>query len=301
MEFEFGVGWFQCTKLLAQLAVRSGYGNAKFVNFHPANVKVKKAKSLWVSLYLCTAGIVLGNAGKTITMKNIHQFIVIVAVLWMLPSLSRAQRYPSLNAGLQLVQPLGEFSENYEGLPAGVGGSFSMPIYRSPVEWGIGYAWNSMGSSDRDIVALINQDSIGGNIYSDGNLAIRSTCNRYIMHGRIRPLKGKIQPYGDVFTGLETFKTTTTITIDNSGYSSELSTNRDHLDMTFFYGWALGLRVRVAPSIFVEARYENIRGAKVQYVDDNSIELNDDNSIAFDLKESYTNKAVYQLGVAFGF
>ena len=213
----------------------------------------------------------------------------------------RAQRGPSLNAGLQLVQPLGEFASNYDGLPAGIGGSFSMPIRRSPIEWGIGYGWNSMGSSNRDIVALINSDSIAGNTYSDGKLAIRSTSNRYSLHARFRPLKGRIQPYGDAFAGLETFKTTTTITIDNSGYSSELSTNRDHLDMTFFYGWALGLRVRLAPTIYAEARYENITGGMVQYVDDNSIELNNDNSIAFDLKESRTNKAVYQVGVAFSF
>lgn len=234
-------------------------------------------------------------------MRNYLLFIAIFAVLLSNPVGLFAQRGPSLNAGLQLVQPLGEFASNYDGLPAGIGGSFSMPVRKSPIEWGIGYAWNSMGSSNRDIIALINVDSIAGNTYSDGKLGIRSTSNRYNLHARFRPLKGKFQPYGDVFSGLETFKTTTTITIDNSGFSSELSTNRDHLDMTFFYGWALGLRVRLAPTIYAEARYENITGGEVQYVDDNSIELNDDNSIAFDLKESRTNKGVYQLGVAFGF
>jgi len=39
----------------------------------------------------------------------------------------------------------------------------------------------------------------------------------------------------------------------------------------------------------------------VKYVDEESIEINSDNSIAFDLKESTTNRSVYQLGVAFGF
>jgi hypothetical protein len=211
------------------------------------------------------------------------------------------RRSPNLNFGIQVVQPLGEFSNNYSGLPAGIGGSFSMPILRTPAEWGIGYAWNNMGSSDQDIVALINQDSINGNVYSNGNLAIRSNSSRFLLHTRVRPLNGKIQPYADVFGGLESFKTTTTITIDNSGYSSELSTNRDHLDMTLLYGWAFGLRVRLAPTIFVEARYENIAGGLVKYVNEESIEINSDNSIAFDLKESTTNRSVYQLGVAFGF
>jgi opacity protein-like surface antigen len=120
-------------------------------------------------------------------------------------------------------------------------------------------------------------------------------------HARIRPLNDRIQPYGDLFSGLETFKTTTTITVDNSGYSSELSTNRNHLDMTFFYGWAVGLRIRLAPSIYAEARYENIYGGSVKYVDNESVEVANDNSIQFSLKESETNRAVYQIGVAFGF
>ncbi len=235
-------------------------------------------------------------------MKNfLSSFILCAVFIAQMMTLQAQRRGPSLNIGFQLVQPLGEFANEYKGFPAGVGGTFSMPIARTPVEWGIGYAWNSMGSNDRDIVALVNQDSVLGNTYSNGSLALRSNCNRFSAHARVRPLNGKIQPYGDVFSGLETFKTTTTITIDNSGYSSELSTNRDHLDMTFYYGWALGLRIRLAPTFYVEARYENITGGEVEYVDNETVQIASDNSISFSLKESHTNRAVYQLGVAFGF
>jgi len=233
-------------------------------------------------------------------MKNLITTVFVVASMALAIQASAQRRSPNLNIGLQVAQPLGEFATQYSGQPAGIGGSFSMPVARSPIEWGVGYAWNSMGSSDRDIIALIHSDS-SGNIYSEGKLAIRSTSSRYMLHARIRPLVGKIQPYADAFSGIETFKTTTTITLDNSGYSSEISTNRDHLDMTFLYGWALGLRYRIAPGVYLEARYENLTGGKVQYVDDESISVNNDNTIAFNLKESGTNKAVYQLGVAIGF
>jgi opacity protein-like surface antigen len=243
----------------------------------------------------------LACAKKRITMKKSFILLLIVVGLIGVNEAHAQRRSPNLNLGLQLAQPLGEFAAQYEGFPVGIGGSFSMPILRLPIEWGIGYAWNSMGSSDRDIVALINQDSINGNVYSEGTIAIRSTNSRYLAHARIRPLAGKIQPYGDVFAGLESYKTTTSITLDNSGYSSELSTNRDHLDMTYCFGWALGLRWRVAPGVYVEGRYENINGGKVKYVNDESISINNDNTIAFDLKESKTNKAVYQVGVAIGF
>jgi len=235
-------------------------------------------------------------------MKNYVTFILSCLLIAVGCSRLHAQRRtPNVNLGLQLVQPLGDFASKYDQYPAGIGGTLSMPVMGLPIEWGVGYAWNSMGSSDKEILALINQDTINGNTYSNGNIAIRSTSSRYALHARVRPLKGKYQPFADIFSGLETFKTTTTITVDNSGYSAELSTNRNHLDMTYFYGWALGMRVRLAPTVFLEARYESIIGGQVQYVDDNSIELNNDNTIAFDLKESQTNKAVYQLGVTFGF
>lgn len=233
--------------------------------------------------------------------KVLSSFLLCLIVLGQMTETHAQRRSTNLNIGLQLVQPLGEFAGEYKGLPAGVAGTLSIPISVTPVEWGIGYAWNSMGSNDKDITVLINQDSLGGNTFAKGNLSLRSTSSRYMTHARVRPLNRKIQPYGDVFAGLEAFKTTTTITIDNSGYSSELSTNRDHLDMTFVYGWALGLRVRIAPSIYAEARYENITGGKVKYVDNETVEIASDNSIQFNLKESKTNRAVYQIGVAFGF
>jgi len=234
-------------------------------------------------------------------MKNLFTTVFVVASLSFAFQATAQRRSPNLNFGFQVAQPLGEFATQYQGLPAGIGASFSIPIARSPMEWGVGYAWNSMGSSDRDITALIHQDSAAGNTYSDGKLAVRSTCSRYMLHARLRPVSGKIQPYADALSGIETFKTSTSIALDNSGYSSELSTNRDHLDMTFFYGWALGLRWRLAPKFYIEGRYENITGGKVQYVDDESISVNGNNTIAFDLKESKTNMAIYHLGVAIGF
>jgi hypothetical protein len=250
--------------------------------------------SSWHNHWLC--------AEKCFIMKSYNSVVILFSVVIAFAMDAQAQRRsPNLNVGIQVVQPLGDFANEYKGLPAGVAGTFSMPVLRTPVEWGIGYAWNSMGSNDRDIVALVNQDSTAGNTYANGTLALRSTSNRYKAHARVRPLNGKLQPYGDVFAGLETFKTTTSITIDNSGYSSELSTNRDHLDMTFFYGWALGLRVRLAPAIYAEARYEHITGGLVEYVDNETVEIDNDNSISFNLKESRTNRSVFQVGIAFGF
>ena len=234
-------------------------------------------------------------------MKKSIVFFVQIAVLLVAFAPSAAQdRSVNLNLGLQLAQPLGEFSRQYSGMPAGVAGSLSLPIRRSPVEWGIGFAWNSMGSDDRDIIARINDDTTGNSL-AKGRLTIRNTSTRYILHARFRPLNGKIQPYADVFSGLEVFKTKSNITIDDNSVTTELSENRDHLDMTFLVGWAVGVRVRLAPTVFMEGRFESINGSKASYVDSESVEVNNDNSIDFELRESLTNRFVYQLGVAFGF
>ena len=234
-------------------------------------------------------------------MKKSIVFFVQIAILLVAFAPSAAQdRSVNLNLGLQLAQPLGEFSRQYSGMPAGVAGSLSLPIRRSPVEWGIGFAWNSMGSDDRDIIARINDDSTGNSL-AKGRLTIRNTSTRYILHARFRPLNGKIQPYADVFSGLEVFKTKSNITIDDNSVTTELFENRDHLDMTFLVGWAVGVRVRLAPTVFMEGRFESINGGKASYVDSESVEVNNDNSIDFELKESLTNRFVYQLGVAFGF
>jgi hypothetical protein len=157
-----------------------------------------------------------------------------------------------------------------------------------------------MGSDDHDIIALIYQDATGDQ-FAKGRLTIRNTSSRYIAHARFRPLNGKVQPYADVFTGLEVFKTKSDISVDDVSDNVTLSENRDHMDMTFFIGWAAGVRVRVASAVFIEGRFESIKGSKASYVDRESVKVNNDNSIDFELTESLTNRFVYQLGVAFGF
>jgi hypothetical protein len=216
-------------------------------------------------------------------------------------SSAQRRRAATLSFGAQVVQPVGEFAQQYDGFPAGLAGNFSAPIGRSPFEIGFGYAWNNMGSQNKDISALVYTDSLGSDIYEDGTMRIRSNINRYQAIARFRPFVGNIQPYADVFAGIEAYKTKTDITLDNQGYSSADNSVRQHLDMTYAYGWAAGLRLQLAPSIFVEGRFENINGGLVKYVDESSIEVNDDNSITFDTKQSATNKYTYQLGITIGF
>ncbi len=236
-------------------------------------------------------------------MKKVLHAIFILSIFSFTQSsvLAQQRRTPSIAFGGQIVQPVGEFAMQFDGFPAGLAGSISAPIGNSPFEAGFGYAWNNMGSQNKDISALVYTDSAGTPIYEAGTMRIRSTINRYQAIARFRPFAGRIQPYADAFAGLEAYKTKTDITIDNEGYSSASNSTRQHLDMTYAFGWAAGLRIRMAPNIFIDGRFENITGGQVTFVDKSTIVVNDDNSITFQTKQSGTNKYTYQIGIAIGF
>ena len=111
----------------------------------------------------------------------------------------------------------------------------------------------------------------------------------------------EVQPYADACFGVEAFRTETDLTIKESGFSTAETPNTENSDMTLYYGWAAGLRVRLAPHIFVDGRFEQQFGGKAEYVDSQTIVVNQDNTLQYDTKESLTNKYVYQLGLTVTF
>ncbi len=234
--------------------------------------------------------------------KHILYSILLVAICFHQKQASaQGRRAPSINFGVQVIQPLGQFKDVYDGYPAGFAGTFSSPLGASPFEVGIGLAWNNMGSQNEDVTAYVGTDDSGDSIYDQGTMRIRSNINRFQILGRFRPLNGFIQPYADGILGVETYKTKTDITLNGNGYSEANNSKRQHFDMSYSYGYAVGLRFRVAPSIFIDARFENLIGGFGTYVDQESIQVVDENTIQFETLESRTDKFTYQLGVAIGF
>ncbi len=211
------------------------------------------------------------------------------------------RRSPSLTLGGQIIQPLGEFARQYDGYPAGLAGTLAIPVLRTPLELGVGYAWNNMGSQNEDVSVFVTTDKDGDDIYANGEMRIRSAINRYQTFARFRPFVGKIQPYGDLIAGMDVFKTTHDITINNEGYSEATNSVKNHQDVTYEVGWAAGLRIRMAPNVFVEGRFENLSSGKVSYVDQKTIQVDEGNEITFQTKESRANRYAYQLGIAFTF
>lgn len=238
-------------------------------------------------------------------MKNSTIFNIFVLSLVLLTVPVSAQRVrnnrgPSIAFGVQVAQPTGQFKQQYDGYPIGVAANFSAPLSRSPLEIGFGYAWNNMGSQTEEVSVLVGQDIDGDNIYENGDLQIRSNTNRFQMMARLRPFNGMIQPYVDGVAGLETYRTKTTIEVvsDYVGYSEGQNADTQLFDMTYSFGWAAGLRIRLAPNIFLDGRFESLIGGPAKYIDQNSIEVINATDLDFEIKSSRTDKFTYQLGLA---
>ena len=235
-------------------------------------------------------------------MKNILHFIAILILVFAAShSYGQQRRRPTLSFGAQISQPLGQFGQVYDGYPAGLAGSFAGPLRNSPFEVGFGLAWNSMGSQDEDVTAYVGTDVDGDSIYDSGTMRIRSNNNRFQLVGRFRPFNRMIQPYGEVLAGLDTYKTKTDITLNGNGYTEANNNIRQHFDITYNYGWAAGLRIRIAPNVFVDGRFENLLGGPAKYVNRESIEVIDESNIIFETLESRTERYTSQGGSTIGF
>jgi hypothetical protein len=238
---------------------------------------------------------------KTINMKR---SIVLLLILISLGAAAQQgnqvilepvnRRSFTLSGGFQLAFPRGEFNDNYEGTPFGIFAALSLPIANLPLEVGGGFVWNSMGNVGQ-AVDVINNLVPGRN---SGDLFVKGNSYTYQLHGRVRPLDGRFRPYGELYTGLRSFRTTSELKLDNV---FQASGDLVESDLTFIAGWAIGLKFQLIRGIFLELRYDNQVGSDASYIDPSSVVINDDGSFSFENLESKTNQRAISAGVAISF
>ena len=199
----------------------------------------------------------------------------------------------TLSGGLFIGEPIGEFDQTFGRELIGVGGNFAVPMKRLPFETGFAFNWGAMGGDD-NIVAL---DTALGS--SEGTLRVKA--NMYAVHGMVRlnPLKGGINPYFDVLGGFRTFSTRTKVKVDD--VSGSIINERNERDFTWSYGWAAGLMYTVANNVYLEGRFEKLRGGSVTYVDANSIAIAPNGLVTYDSKTSKSDMFNIVLGFGFKF
>jgi hypothetical protein len=213
-------------------------------------------------------------------------------------------RKANLGVGVQFVQPTGEYAERYNGQPIGLSGVFSHPIKRLPFDWGMQFSWNQMGALDKDISVYGGTNTAGDTIFNNGTYRVRHNNYRYQGLIRLRPLNGAIQPYLEGLAGFETFSTKTDLSVQNSGgYSSIEEAKVQQSSTSLLYGYAIGIRIqsKQAKRVWFDLRYENIQGAKTQYVIPETVTIQNNSALTYTTGTTKTNRQIIQIGVTLGF
>ena len=207
-----------------------------------------------------------------------------------------SRRGPTLSVGGQVAIPRGEFAEFYKGYPTGINAAASFPIWGLPIEAGGGFAWNEIAGEGRQVYI---SDNYGG--VDEAKLKIKGNAYTYNVHARLRPLNGGFRPYGEVLAGMANYsvksKLYTGAADDRAAPETEVS-NRDY---TWITGWAVGLEVRLFPSVFLEGRFQKITGDRTEYINPRSIEIAPTGSYTFDTQTSRIDQFAVSLGLAFSF
>lgn len=214
-------------------------------------------------------------------------------------------RTTSISVGAQAVRPLEDFAATYSGNPLGISANIAIPIKKaSPFEYGVAFAWNNMGTFDQDIEVVAPIVNPGDTVRNPGTYRARNNNYRYLAQFRFRPFNGAIQPYFDLLGGFENFQTKTDITIQNSGgFSSVEDAKLIQQGGSFLYAYGFGVRIKMGKSqnLFFDLRYEKIDGGKSEYVIPESVHLDQNNAISYNIGNTSTKRDLFQLGMALRF
>ena len=207
-------------------------------------------------------------------------------------------RKPTLSVGFQLTDPRGDFEDQIGKLPHGINASISKPFLGLPLEYGAGFAWNSIASESRDIAI---PDQFGNEIPS--HLKLNGNAYTYYVHGRLRPFNGNIRPYGEVIAGFKNYSVKSKLyAVDEFGSTSgDPLTDVSDRSYSWITGWAAGIQIRLVRGLFLEGRFEKLNGEETRYIDPSTIQISRDGSYTYELTESDTDQFTYTIGLAFSF
>jgi len=207
-------------------------------------------------------------------------------------------RRPTISVGFQLTDPIGDFENQFEKLPHGINASFSKPLLGLPIEYGAGFAWNSIASESRDIAI---PDQFGNP--NPSHLKLNGNAYTYYVHGRFRPFNGSIRPYGEVLAGFKNYgvKSKLYAVDEYGGTVGDPLTDVSDRSYSWITGWAAGIQVRLVSGLFLEGRFEKLNGEETRYIDPSTIQISRDGSYTYELTESDTDQFTYSIGLAFSF
>lgn len=211
----------------------------------------------------------------------------------------RNRRAPSLSTGLQVMDPLGEFS-TVSSASVGLSGAFLINNGRSPLEWGAQVSWHP-GSRTKRSATLEYLDDEGNTVYEEAEIKMKNNLNAYHLVSRLKPFAGAFQPYVDGMAGVKVITLKEELSNVYDGFEEPISTERLHRDIASSYGWAAGAKIRLNRSVMLELRFENMRGGRIDFVDPDSVVQLEDGSFTYDLIDTRTSSYNYHVGLSFEF
>ncbi|MCB0760671.1 MAG: hypothetical protein KDC12_04040 [Flavobacteriales bacterium] len=210
------------------------------------------------------------------------------------------RRKPSLSFGFQVADPMENLNQHFHSIYPGFEGQLLINLGQTPLEIGAGYAWNSMGNTQRN-VALPTGEGNGEIFYSAGNSTLNFDHQRAYVVGRFEPLTTRIQPYADAFLGLQRFSTGQVLEIDKGSYSEIYAKETLMQHISPIGGFGFGLKWKITSWLMAESRYQYINGIDAKIIAPSSLHVDSNGQTSFENTHLNTTMQTFQLGFSIEF
>lgn len=233
-----------------------------------------------IALALCTP--------KCGVMKTIGLLFAALSI-----SLSMTAQGPTIGANVQMTIPQDNFSENYAGLPMGVGAQIAIPAgLRSPIQIGLDMSWSNMGS-ENDQFTFQN----GINQLFAGDMSVNSSVKGY--HGimRFSPFNGPARVYLDGYAGVRNYITKSNVEVPNVNGGITERIEIPSSDNSFSYGWGAGMMLGLNRFMKFDVGFQKLSGGEVTFINPQSISIAEDGALDYDMITSETNIIVPRVGL----
>lgn len=231
--------------------------------------------------------------------KQAFFFSLAMAVSVLFAQQSFAQRgglQTALGGGIQTSIPVGDFSDQFDGTPVGLAATFTAPTFiNSPIHGGFGFAWNRIGSSQQDIFVP------SGEGFASGDYEVVTNRYTYDVHVRLSPFRGRMQPYIEGLAGWSNYITRADLDTRYANGEIGESTERLHNDMSWNYGWGVGVHVRLMPYIFLEGKVQRVYGSETSFLDHESMVIQPSGQLDYDMITGRPQFVTVQVGLTFKF
>lgn len=202
-----------------------------------------------------------------------------------------------LTGQVQMGLPQNDFEQVFNGYPSGIGAGLTIPVGKTQLlRFGAEYGWNSLGR-EKTLVELIDEaeDVIAG------EMDFSSEIRKYHAIVRLSPFKGGFRPYFEVFMGVTNYRTETEL-----GYETEdgvfISERRPtHNEIVNSYGYGGGFMLGLGRHFFFDAKVQVLRGNEVRLVDNQTLTVDVDGSINYNLEPTPMDMVVPQVGLSIVF